>query len=109
MDQVTEEILGIFSPTADRKVGKSKFLHNGVYPCYSLYQTKDKKYVALAAVEEKFWMRFTGVFNIKTDLDRFHFEDSKLFDILAEAFSKLSQQEIATKIQGEDLCLSIIN
>jgi crotonobetainyl-CoA:carnitine CoA-transferase CaiB-like acyl-CoA transferase len=109
MDQVTEEILGIFWPAADRKLGKSKFLHNGVYPCYSLYQTKDKKYVALAAVEEKFWVRFTDVFNIKTEMDRFHHEDSKLFDLLAESFSKLSQQEIADKIHGEDLCLSIIN
>ena len=109
MDQVTEEILGIFWPAADRKLGKNKFLHNGVYPCYSLYQTQDKKYVALAAVEEKFWLRFTEVFNIKTEMDRFHHQDSKLFDLLAETFSKLSLAEITRKIEGEDLCLSVIN
>ncbi len=108
MDQVTEEILGIFWPEADRIIGKNKFLHNGLYPCYSLYQTKDKKYVALAAVEEKFWERFMDVFNINTQMDRFHHEDSKLFDLLAETFSSLSQREIAEKIQNIDLCLSII-
>ena len=109
MDQVTEEILGIFWPESDRKVDKTRFLHNGVYPCYSLYQTKDKKYVALAAVEEKFWIRFTEVFNIKTELDRFHHEDSKLFDLIAEHMAGLGQKEIADMIRGEDLCLSIIN
>ena len=108
MDQVTEEILGIFWPKADRVLGKNKFLHNGLYPCYSLYQTKDKKYVALAAVEEKFWERFVDVFNIKTQMDRFHHEDSKLFDLLAESFSTYSQQEIVDKTQGIDLCLTII-
>ena len=109
MDQVTEELLGIFWPEADRILGKNKFLHNGLYPCYSLYQTKDKKYIALAAVEEKFWERFINVFNIQTAMDRFHHEDSKLFDLLAECFSKLSQKEIADKIEGLDLCLSVIN
>ena len=109
MDQVTEELLGIFWPESDRKIGKNKFLHNGLYPCYSLYQTKDKKYIALAAVEEKFWERFVDVFNIQTDMDRFHHEDSKLFDLLAECFSKLSQKDIRDKIEGLDLCLSVIS
>ena len=108
MDQVTEEILGIFWPTNDRALGRTKFLHNGVYPCYSLYQTKDGKYVALAAVEDKFWSRFCEVFTIKTELDRFHHEDSRLFDLIATELSKRTQKEIADIIQNEDLCLSVI-
>lgn len=108
LDQVTEEVLGIFWPKADRELGRNKFLHNGIYPCYSLYQTKDQKYVALAAVEEKFWLRFCEVFKIDTKMDRFHHEDAKLFDLIAQTIGQYDQKEIASMIADEDLCLSII-
>ncbi len=108
LDQVTKEVLGIFWPSNDRAQGRTKFLHNGVYPCYSLYQTRDQKYVALAAVEEKFWKRFCEVFGIKTDLDRFYHQDQSLFDLISEKIHGHSQSEIASMIKDEDLCLSVI-
>ncbi|AUN98559.1 CoA transferase [Bacteriovorax stolpii] len=108
LDQVTEEVLGIFWPEADRKLGRNRFLHNGVYPCYSLYQTKDHKYVALAAVEEKFWQRFCEVFKLETSLDRFHHEDQALFNLIAEHLGQYTQKEIEKMIESEDLCLSVI-
>ena len=108
LDSVTEEILGIFWPKPDRLLERTKFLHNGTYPCYSLYQTRDLKYVALAAVEEKFWNRFCEVFNIKTSLDRFYNKDQSLFDLIAEELHQYSSAEIKSKIESEDLCLSII-
>ena len=108
LDQVTEDVLGIFWPANDRAKGRTRFLHNGIYPCYSLYQTKDKKYVALAAVEEKFWLRFCEVFTLQTKLDRFHHEDQQLFDLISSKLSQYNQSEIAEMIKTEDLCLSII-
>lgn len=108
LDQVTEEVLGIFWPEKDRAEGRTKFLHNGIYPCYSLYQTKDKKYVALAAVEEKFWKGFCEVFEVKTSLDRFHHSDNQLFDLVSEKMRNLTSDEIAKKIESQDLCLSVI-
>lgn len=108
LDQVTEEVLGIFWPKKDRIIERTRFLHNGIYPCYSLYQTKDKKYVALAAVEEKFWLRFCEVFTLQTKLDRFHHEDQQLFDLIAAKVSQFNQIEIEQMIRQEDLCLSII-
>lgn len=108
LDEVTKELLGIFWPEKDRKLGRTKFLHNGIYPCYGLYQTKDEKYVALAAVEEKFWIRFCQVFNIKTDLERFFHKDSELFDLISHKIQQYSLEEIENLIRNEDLCLSII-
>ena len=108
LDQVTEEVLGIFWPEKDRAEGRTKFLHNGIYPCYSLYQTKDKKYVALAAVEEKFWKGFCDVFELKTTLDRFHHSDNQLFDLVSEKIKSFTSEEIAQKIEAQDLCLSVI-
>ncbi|MBC7713154.1 MAG: CoA transferase [Rhizobacter sp.] len=109
MDEATEELLGIFWPKADRDSGRKKFLHNGIYPCYSLYQTKDAKYVALAAVEEKFWLRFCEIFKVKTTLDRFHHSDSSLFDEIARVISSFTQNEIAGLVKDEDVCLSVIS
>lgn len=109
LDEATNDLLGIFWPDKDRKEGRTKFLHNGIYPCYSIYQTSDKKYIALAAVEEKFWLRFCAVFKIETQLDRFHCQDSELFNIVSKTISKYSQVEISKLVVNEDICLSIID
>ncbi|MBC7539543.1 MAG: CoA transferase [Bacteriovorax sp.] len=108
LDQVTKEILGIFWPESDRQQGRTKFLHNGIYPCYSLYQTRDLKYVALAAVEEKFWNRFCEVFKIKSSHDRFYNKDQSLFELISNEIHKRTTSEIESLIKDEDLCLSII-
>lgn len=108
LDEATDELLGTFWPKADRVKNKTTFLHNGLYPCYSIYQTRDKKYVALAAVEEKFWERFCDLFQIKKDISRFYCEDSKLFHLVANQIATFTQDEISVMIADEDLCLSII-
>lgn len=109
LDQVTEELFGIFWPKADRDQGRTKFLHNGIYPCYSIYQTKDAKYVALAAVEEKFWIRFCEIFKLDTPHDRFYHKDQSLFDQIAHTLGSYTQNEIAKIIKDEDICLSVIS
>ena len=108
LDEVTKELLGIFWPESDRLQGRTKFLHNGIYPCYSLYQTKDLKYVALAAVEEKFWIRFCEVFNILSSQDRFFNKDQSLFILISNELQKYTTSEIEFLIKDEDLCLSLI-
>ncbi len=108
LDESTEKLFGIFWPEIDRQNGRTQFLHNGQYPCYTIYQTKDKKYVALAAVEEKFWKRFCEVFNVHSPLDRFHYQDRALFSLVSEKISHYTQSEISKLIEDEDICLSII-
>lgn len=108
LDQVTNELWGIFWPKKDREIIRTKFLHNGLYPCYTLYQVKDQKYVALAAVEEKFWNRFCEVFKIKTSFDRFFNKDKSLFELISKALQNYTSSEIELIIKDEDLCLSVI-
>jgi crotonobetainyl-CoA:carnitine CoA-transferase CaiB-like acyl-CoA transferase len=108
MDEVTEELLGIFWPKSDRAQNRTRFLHSGIYPCYSLYQTQDNKYIAVAAVEEKFWLRLCEVFGIKTELDRFHYSDDKLFSLVSQTMKNLTQSQVAGMIEKEDICVSII-
>jgi alpha-methylacyl-CoA racemase len=108
LDEATEDIYGLFWPSIDRQNKRVKFLHNGLYPCYALYQTKDNKYIALAAVEEKFWLRFCELFSLDKNLDRFYQKDESVFTILSNKMKQYNQSEIESMTESEDLCLSII-
>lgn len=87
---------------------KTKFLHNGAYPCYSLYRTFDGHYVAVAAVEEKFWADLRETFSIDLPLERRFETSEQAFNAVASVFAKLSTSEIESKSQNKELCLSIV-
>lgn len=91
-----------------RSQGKTKFLHNGAYPCYSLYRTQDGHYVALAAVEEKFWIDLIQTFGINLPLEKRFDTIPEAFDAVAQVFAKMSVNEIETKAHNKELCLSIV-
>ena len=105
--EATEEIFSPFWPETMR--GTHRFLHNGLYPCYSLYRTSDGSYVALAAVEEKLWLRFCEVFDLDIAApERFEHTDGSVFAKLSEKFKTLSAKEIAKLVRDENFCLSLI-
>jgi crotonobetainyl-CoA:carnitine CoA-transferase CaiB-like acyl-CoA transferase len=108
LDESTENILGIFWPKKDRALNRTEFLHNGKYPCYNIYKTKDDKYIALAAVEEKYWNRFCELFNIDKNINRFEIDNRNSFELIAKSIQQYSSLEIAKLIQNEDICLSMI-
>lgn len=101
----------IFHPFWSRELQeqkKTKFLHNGAYPCYSLYRTKDGHYVAVAAVEDKFWSDLIETFNIPLPLER-RFDTGPLgFQTVSAAFAKLTTNEIENKSKDKEMCLSIV-
>lgn len=104
----TEEILRPFWPLKIKEKGMKKFLHNGRYPCYSIYKTKDNKYIALAAVEEKFWTRFCELFSLNISPPQRFLTDRSIFKKLSEKFSSYTQEEIMKMVENDDICLSKI-
>lgn len=101
----------IFHPFWSKKLRdekRTKFLHNGAYPCYCLYRCKDGHYAALAAVEEKFWTDFIETFNVSLGLEKRFQTDPASFRIVADAFAKLTIAEIEAKSKDKELCLSIV-
>ena len=101
----------IFHPFWSRELRqqkKTKFLHNGAYPCYCLYRCKDGNYAALAAVEEKFWTDFIATFDVPLALEKRFNTDPASFRIVADAFAKLTAPEIEAKTRDKELCLSIV-
>lgn len=86
--------------------GRFKFLHNGRFPSYNIYKTKDELYVAIAAVEEHFWIKFCEIFNLSLKKeDRFDTSDST-FNELTNKFSNLTLNEITRLVGNEDICLT---
>ncbi|MGA7539231.1 MAG: CaiB/BaiF CoA-transferase family protein [Steroidobacteraceae bacterium] len=56
--------------------GRGRDLLNGGLPCYALYRTLDDRYVAVAALESKFWLRFCSALG-RPDLTGRHWENGQ--------------------------------
>lgn len=106
-DSVVNNFNPFWSKTLRDKSLK-KFLHNGAYPCYSLYRLRDGHYVALAAVEEKFWTDFCQEFGLDIQhTERFSTEHT-VFQKVSDLFAKYNADEIEAKINKKEFCLSIV-
>lgn len=108
LHDTADAIFHPFWPEALRSMGRTKFLHNGAYPCYCLYRLKDGNYAALAAVEERFWLDFTDVFQLSLPLEKRFATDEDSFQIVASVFAKHTASEIEAKSKDKELCLSIV-
>jgi crotonobetainyl-CoA:carnitine CoA-transferase CaiB-like acyl-CoA transferase len=108
LHDTAEAILHPFWSKTLREQKKTKFLHNGAYPCYSLYRTSDAQYVAVAAVEEKFWSDLKETFSINLPLERRFETTEEAFNAVASTFAKLTASEIETRSHKKELCLSIV-
>lgn len=84
-----------------------KFLHNGKFPCYNIYKTKDGGFVGLAAVESRFWSEFTEIFGLGLNKeDRFD-SSGKTGQKLKEMFLNYKASEILNIIGGRDICVNV--
>lgn len=107
MDSVVHSLSPFYSKELQQGARK-KFLHNGAFPCYSIYPTKDGHFVALAAVEPKFWQNFQSLFHVELDLtDRFD-RNEESFQKVADVISNLDLSEIEARIKDQELCLTPI-
>lgn len=108
LSDTANEVLDLFW-NHKLNTNKSKlFLHNGKFPCYNIYKSKDQCVIALAAVEEHFWISFIQIFslNLRPE-DRFN-TDPKVFNQLRDLFSSLKIQEIKDKVGNKEICLTFL-
>jgi crotonobetainyl-CoA:carnitine CoA-transferase CaiB-like acyl-CoA transferase len=80
---------------------------DGSYVAYNLYETKDARYVALAALETKFWANFC-LFAQRPDWINFQYErtKSKAHQQIAEFFTSHTWQEWYNISLDTDFCLT---
>lgn len=108
LHDTTNEIFHPFWSKELRVQKRTKFLHNGAYPCYCLYRTADGNYVAVAAVEEKFWQDLSDTFSINLPLEKRFDTAPHAFELVAGVFAKLTSDEIERRAHNKELCLSIV-
>lgn len=106
LSDISHDILDMFwseSLPADKK-----HLHNGKFPCYQIYRSADKKLIAFAAVEAKFWQKFCELFNLNLELaDRFD-TSNKVKNIINKRFQELDLFEIKELLKDEDICITYL-
>lgn len=103
---------GVLAHTAPAMAMAEYSEHNfltGTLPCYSIYPTKDDKYMALAALEYKFWERFCKAVE-RTDLLPLHMvsgqDASTLFQELTTLFKSNTRDYWTAKLDAVDCCAS---
>jgi alpha-methylacyl-CoA racemase len=88
------------------------FLHNGRFPCYNIYRTKDGGYLAVAAVEPKFWSRFrelTGLTELTDDDGLSHDERAATVKrIIFERVNERTADEWRAVFAGENACVDLV-
>ncbi len=106
-----DEILKVYRPFWTQQLrlqNRTKFLHNGKFPCYCLYRNMDGDWVAVAAVEEKFWLEFSRLLNTKLSAsDRFSTEPH-IFQTVADSIMARTTAELVELLEHKDICVSLI-
>jgi alpha-methylacyl-CoA racemase len=82
---------------------------DGGAPFYDVYETSDGRYVAVGAIEERFWNALVQVLEIDPEsvadrLDPARWQAVRA--ILAEVIATRTRDEWATKAEGTDACLT---
>lgn len=110
---ITDALLSIMSnhtvieSVTGEENGVSK-LHNQ-YVCYYLYETKDRRFVSLAALEPKFWSNFCAAINRENWLkEQYSFvqNENPVFVEMKQLFASKTLAEWTDFAQAVDCCIA---
>jgi len=102
----TQEVFGSFWPQELRD--HNLFLHNGLYPCYNLYQTRDGDYIVMACVEEKFWQCFCELFDFGDFIDKRFDTSGDTHRKLVGLFEELETEKVQYILSDHDICINVL-
>ena len=84
----------------------------GAHACYNVYQTRDGRWLALGALERKFWVAFCEAVG-RPDLAARHATDAgdqaELLDEVRALFATRTCAEWLALFEGHDVCLTPVN
>ncbi|EQC48034.1 CoA transferase [Bacteriovorax sp. Seq25_V] len=102
----TRDMYSSFWPTELQ--GDSRFLHNGLYPCYNIYKSSDEHFIVVACVEDKFWVSMCEVFKLSYTLEQRFETTGKIHKELREFFSSKTLAELEVLLDGHDICINLL-
>lgn len=66
---------------------------NGGLPCYNIYETKDKKYITVGCIEEKFWTSFCKVLDVEDFIPFQYTRDEEKIKEMFQAIGRIISTE----------------
>jgi crotonobetainyl-CoA:carnitine CoA-transferase CaiB-like acyl-CoA transferase len=83
----------------------------GKHPCYNLYQAKDREYVAVGALERKFWVNLCDALG-RPELVDLQFaegaEGESAKTLLASIFAARTRDDWIAFFEGKDVCVTAV-
>lgn len=81
------------------------------YACYNVYQTADQRYLAVGALEHRFWKQLCTLLDITAYADRQYDETCRheLIDILQEIIGRRTAAQWDDMLAGHDVCCTTLN
>lgn len=82
---------------------------DGGAPFYDTYETSDGRYVALGAIEMRFWQALVRVLELDPDELPSHLDKAqwpRLREILTARIKEFTRDELTERAQGSDACLT---
>jgi alpha-methylacyl-CoA racemase len=89
--------------------GRGDNMLDGGAPFYDTYETADGKYVAVGAIEMRFWGDLVKVLELDPDSLPLHVDKTqwpRLREILAAAIGKYTRDDLVARAEGTDACLT---
>ena len=80
------------------------------YGCYNIYQTSDDRYLAIGAVENRFWSRLCTLLDLEQYADKQYDEPLRLeiIEMLRSRFAEKTLQEWNEILADEEVCYSSV-
>jgi alpha-methylacyl-CoA racemase len=88
--------------------GPGRMQLNGRFPCYRLYRAGDGRWMALAALEPKFWRAFCDLVD-RPDLVERQFDEDGAADEVAAVIAARSRAEWEELVKHQDVMLEPVN
>jgi crotonobetainyl-CoA:carnitine CoA-transferase CaiB-like acyl-CoA transferase len=81
---------------------------NGGLACYGVYRTKDDRYLAVGALEPKFWIALNTAIGRKPDVSELVGDQAKVRGELQKIFLTKTAAEWAVHLAPHDCCVEVI-
>ena len=88
----------------DPSLARGQSLLNGGYPCYSIYKTKDEKYMSLGALEPKFWKNFCEIVGREDLLPQQFSREAEIKEEIAVIFKSKTRDQWTESFADQDVC-----
>lgn len=114
MDGVAAWMLGYYGSCllTNAAVRRGEERINGGMASYSVYRTRDDKYISVGAIEAKFWAAFCGIIG-KPDLVADHYgppaRQREMMGIIGDVIATRTRAEWIEMFRGKDVCVEPVN